>query len=62
VERKQTVRKLRDKKALSEFRGLRSRRAEKITKIRSPRDCAEFPIEFSHGLLHSCTLRRYADL
>ena len=37
-------------KALSEFRGLRSRRAEKITKIRSPRDYAEFPIEFSHGL------------
>jgi hypothetical protein len=42
-------------KALSEFRGLRSRRAEKITKIRSPRDYGEFPIEFSHGLLDFCT-------
>ena len=42
-------------KALSEFRGLRSRRAEKITKIRSPRDYTEFPIEFSHGLLDFCT-------
>ncbi len=37
-----------------EFRGLRSRRAEKITKNRSPRDHTEPRIEFSHGLLEFC--------
>src|SRR5271166_3673513 len=38
-----------------EFRGLRSRRAEKITINRSPRDGTEPRIEFSHGLQNICT-------
>jgi hypothetical protein len=50
--------RLETQKALSEFRGLRSRRAAKITKIRSPRDYAEFPIEFSHGLQEFRTARK----
>jgi hypothetical protein len=45
-------------KALSEFRGLRLRRAEKVTKIRSPRDYTEFPIEFSHLAGLDCTGKR----
>ncbi len=40
--------------ALPQFRGLWARRAEKIAKIRSPRDRTEHRIEFSHGLLNFC--------